>query len=93
MFTKLSLKPKKVVFGDGYLGMPDAAPFNGIVVTAGAPDVPRPLLQQLAVGGHLVIPIGKDEQIMTRFTRKSENEFDKETFGTFRFVPMLKDKN
>lgn len=93
LFTKLSLKPKKVVFGDGYLGMPQAAPFDGIVVTAGAPDVPRPLLQQLAVGGHLVIPIGKDEQIMTRFTRKSENEFDKETFGAFRFVPMLKDKN
>lgn len=93
LFTKLRLKPKKVVFGDGYLGLPESAPFNGIVVTAGAPDVPKPLLQQLTVGGHLVIPIGTDEQIMTRFTRKSENEFDKETFGLFRFVPMLKDTN
>ena len=73
--------------------MPEDAPFQGIVVTAGAPDVPKPLLQQLAVGGRLVIPIGTDEQIMTRYTRTSEKEFDKETFGAFRFVPMLKDKN
>jgi protein-L-isoaspartate(D-aspartate) O-methyltransferase len=51
------------------------------------------LLQQLAVGGRLVIPIGIEEQIMTRFTRISEKEFDKETFGTFKFVPMLKHKN
>ena len=93
LFSKLNLYPKKVVFGDGYLGMPEEAPFHGIVVTAGAPDVPKPLLQQLAFGGRLVIPIGTDEQIMTRYTRISEKEFDKETFGAFRFVPMLKNKN
>ncbi len=93
LFTKLNLFPKKVIFGDGYLGLPNEAPFKSIVVTAGAPSVPKPLLQQLAVGGRLVIPIGIEEQIMTRFTRISEKEFDKETFGTFKFVPMLKHKN
>ncbi len=84
---------KKIIFGDGYLGLADDAPFQGIVVTAGAPSVPKSLLQQLDVGGRLVIPIGTEEQIMTRFTRISKKEFNKETFGAFRFVPMLKDKN
>ena len=93
LFSKIHLHPKKVIFGDGYLGLADDAPFQGIVVTAGAPSVPKPLLQQLDVGGRLVIPIGTEEQIMTRFTRISEKEFNKETFGNFRFVPMLKDKN
>ncbi len=93
LFTKINLHPKKAIFGDGYLGMPDCAPFDGIVVTAGAPVTPKALLKQLNVGGRLIIPIGIEEQVMTRFTRKSESEFDKETFGSFRFVPMLKHKN
>lgn len=93
LFAKANLFPKKTTFGDGYLGMPEEAPFKGIVVTAGAPSVPNSLLKQLSVGGRLVIPIGEDEQIMTRFTRKSEKEFNKETFGSFRFVPMLKNRN
>ncbi len=93
LFSKISLHPKKVIFGDGYLGLLNDAPFQGIVVTAGAPSLPKQLLQQLEIGGRLVIPIGKEEQVMTRFTRVSEKEFDKETFGTFKFVPMLKNKN
>lgn len=90
---KLGYKPKRMVFGDGYLGLPEDAPFDGIIVTAGAPYVPQPLLAQLKIGGKLVIPVGDDVQIMTVFTRKSENEFEKEEFGEFRFVPLLEDKN
>ena len=93
LFSKINLHPKKIIFGDGYLGLPDDAPFQAIVVTAGAPSVPKLLLWQLEIGGRLVIPIGKEEQIMSRFTRVSEKEFNKEIFGAFKFVPMLKDKN
>ncbi len=92
-FGKMGYRPKKVIFGDGYKGLPDEAPFDGIIVTAGAPFVPKPLLSQLKVGGKLVIPVGNEEQIMTRYTRKSEKEFEKEELGIFRFVPLLENKN
>ena len=90
---KLGYRPKLLVFGDGYKGLPDYAPFDSIIVTAGAPYVPKPLLAQLKVGGRLIIPIGNDPQIMHLYIRTSATEFQKETFGEFRFVPMLKDKN
>lgn len=90
---KIGYRPKKMIFGDGYKGLEEEAPFDGIIVTAGAPFVPEPLLAQLKVGGKLVIPVGEDVQIMTVFTRRSEQEFEKEEFGEFRFVPMLEDKN
>jgi protein-L-isoaspartate(D-aspartate) O-methyltransferase len=90
---KLGYRPKKLIFGDGYIGLKTEAPFDGIVVTAGAPFVPNPLLAQLKVGAKLVIPVGGDVQIMTVFTRTSATEFDKEEFGEFRFVPLLEDKN
>jgi protein-L-isoaspartate(D-aspartate) O-methyltransferase len=93
LFTELRLRPKKHVFGDGYKGFPDQAPFDRIIVTAGASEVPKPLLNQLAIGGKLVIPVGKDEQIMTRYTRISDRNFNKEKFGLFRFVPLLGNKN
>jgi protein-L-isoaspartate(D-aspartate) O-methyltransferase len=73
--------------------MPEEAPFNGIIVTAGAPHVPKPLMAQLAIGGRLVIPLGSEEQIMTVFIRNSTTEFEKKEFGAFRFVPLLEDKN
>ncbi|MCL6265685.1 protein-L-isoaspartate(D-aspartate) O-methyltransferase [Flagellimonas myxillae] len=92
-FNKMGYRPKKVVFGDGYKGLPDQAPFDGIIVTAGAPKVPKALLSQLKVGGRLVIPVGVDSQIMTLFTRKSEKEFEKQELGSFRFVPLLENKN
>jgi len=90
---KVGYVPKKLVFGDGYLGLPEHAPFDGIIVTAGAPYVPKALLGQLKIGGKLVIPVGDDVQIMTVFTRTAENKFDKLEYGDFRFVPMLKEKN
>tara|TARA_B100000780_G_scaffold142521_1_gene99727 strand:+ start:14385 stop:14999 length:615 start_codon:yes stop_codon:yes gene_type:complete len=85
--------PKKLIFGDGYIGLETEAPFDGIVVTAGAPYVPKPLLAQLKIGGKLVIPVGETSQIMTVFTRTSKTAFDKQTFGEFRFVPLLENKN
>jgi len=90
---KLGYRPKKLIFGDGYIGLKEKAPFDGIVVTAGAPFVPKPLLAQLKVGGKLVIPVGDKVQIMTVFTRTSATEFKKEEFGEFKFVPLLEDKN
>ena len=85
--------PKKLIYGDGYLGLPEEAPFDGIIVTAGAPEVPKALLSQLKVGGRLVIPVGDDVQVMTLFIRTAEKSFEKHEFGDFRFVPMLKEKS
>jgi len=90
---KLGYRPKKLIFGDGYKGLKEEAPFNGIIVTAGAPFVPKPLLSQLAIDGRLVIPVGDEVQIMTLYIRKGIKEFEKHEFGEFRFVPLLEDKN
>jgi protein-L-isoaspartate(D-aspartate) O-methyltransferase len=90
---KLGYRAKQLIFGDGYKGLPEHAPFEAIIVTAGAPFVPKPLLSQLSIGGRLVIPVGQDPQIMQLYVRKSEKEFLKEEFGAFRFVPMLENKN
>jgi len=79
-------------YGDGYKGMPAFAPFDGIVVTAGAPYVPKALMEQLKIGGNLVIPVGEDSQVMTLITRVSETKFTKTEKGNFKFVPMLKEK-
>ncbi len=90
---KIGYRAKKLIFGDGYKGLPDEAPFDSIIVTAGAPFVPNPLLSQLAIGGRLVIPVGEDVQVMTMFIRKGPKDFEKHEFGKFRFVPLLEDKN
>ncbi len=91
--SKLGYRPKHLSFGDGYKGLAEHMPYQAIIVTAGAPYVPKPLLSQLQVGGRLVIPVGEDVQIMTLFIRKSETEFEKREFGEFRFVPLLEDRN
>ena len=93
LFQKMGLRPKKHLFGDGYLGYEKAAPFDRIVVTAAAPEIPRVLLNQLKIGGKLIIPLGEKDQFMMRFTRTGPNLFDKEKFGRFRFVPLLENKN
>jgi len=90
---KLGYRAKKLIFGDGYKGLPEAAPFDQIIVTAGAPFVPKPLLSQLKIGGRLLIPVGTNTQIMTLFIRRSPKEFEKHELGDFSFVPMLGDKN
>ena len=90
---KIGYKPKKLIFGDGYIGLQEEAPFDGIIVTAGAPFVPNALLAQLKIGGRLVIPIGDDIQTMTLFIRNGEKDFEKHELGQFRFVPLLKKKN
>ena len=90
---KIGYKPKKFIFGDGYKGLKEQAPFDKIIVTAGAPFVPNPLLAQLKIGGKLLIPVGDKTQIMTLFIRKSAKEFEKHELGDFAFVPMLEEKN
>ena len=84
----------KLIYGDGYKGLPQFAPFNKIIVTAAAPYIPDDLLSQLTVGGLLIIPLGEgEEQIMNLIVKKSATEFEKHTFGKFKFVPMLQHKS
>lgn len=93
LLPKLNIRPKHLSFGDGYKGLPVHAPFDGILVTAGAPSIPQALMAQLKVGGRLVIPVGEDVQTMTLLIRKNETQFEKHECGSFRFVPLLEDKN
>jgi protein-L-isoaspartate(D-aspartate) O-methyltransferase len=93
LLPKLGIRPKHISFGDGYKGLPNYAPFDSIIVTAGAPIIPKPLMAQLKVGGRLVIPVGENEQIMTLLIRKNETQFEKHEFGDFKFVPLLENKN
>lgn len=90
---KVGFVPKKLIFGDGYAGLPEFAPFDKILVTAGAPFVPKPLLSQLKIGGKMVIPVGSGVQVMTVIERKGEKKFEKQEYGDFRFVPLLKNSN
>lgn len=76
--------------GDGTLGWPAAAPYEAICVAAGAPKAPRPLLEQLAIGGRLVVPQGPpDAQRLMRFIRVDEHRFDEQDLGDVRFVPLV----
>ena len=93
LLPKLSIRPKKLIFGDGYKGFAEEAPFDSIIVTAGAPFIPQPLMAQLKIGGRLVIPVGEKDQIMMLLIRKNETQFEKHEFGDFRFVPLLENKN
>ncbi len=93
LLPKLGIRPKHLSFGDGYKGLPNHAPFDSIIVTAGAPIIPQPLMAQLKIGGRLVIPVGDKDQIMTMLIRKNETQFEKHEFENFKFVPLLENKN
>ena len=82
-----------VLVGDGTLGWPEHAPYDGIIVTAGGPDVPAPLLPQLRVGGHLVVPVGSTprSQELVRVTRRTADEYTRELLGAVTFVPLIGD--
>lgn len=89
---KMGYKPRFFV-GDGSKGLALYAPFDGILVTAGAPTIPDTLIKQLKIGGRLVIPVGnKLKQKMLRITKIDKEEFEQEEFDNFSFVPLLGDK-
>jgi protein-L-isoaspartate(D-aspartate) O-methyltransferase len=90
-FRKLGYDNIDLRIGDGTRGWPQAAPFDAILVAAGGPEVPHALKEQLAVGGHLIIPIGQEKrnQVLTKLTRKSDTEFAKEELGAVVFVPLI----
>jgi protein-L-isoaspartate(D-aspartate) O-methyltransferase len=80
-----------VLEGDGSLGWPPFAPYDAIVVTAGAPEIPAPLLEQLAIGGRLVIPVGSSHnfQSLIRIRRKSLDDYRRENLMDVMFVPLI----
>jgi protein-L-isoaspartate(D-aspartate) O-methyltransferase len=84
----------KFFYGDGFEGLPTFAPFNKILITAAAPFVPPKLVEQLKIGGLMVLPVDEDgKQRMLRITKKTDETYDEEWFDYFSFVPMLKGKN
>ena len=81
----------KIFYGDGYKGLPAFAPFDKILITAGAPELPADLTSQLKTGGMIVVPLGRGGiQVMARFIKEEDGSMRKEDHGTFRFVPLLK---
>jgi protein-L-isoaspartate(D-aspartate) O-methyltransferase len=77
-------------FGDGFEGLPEKAPFDKIIITAGASEIPEKLLRQLKTGGVMVVPLGEgNKQQMYRIVKISETDFEKKNFGNCAFVPML----
>lgn len=87
--TRLEYHTPLLFFGDGFAGLPQFAPFKGILITCGAPEIPNELLRQLAIGGRMVIPIGTGTQRMVVIDRVSEKDFTKSEHGDYKFVPML----
>ena len=86
----INYRPKKMIYGDGYLGYSEEAPYDSIIVTAGASEIPEKLINQLKIGGRMVIPVGEEVQKMKLVTKISESDFETKIFGDFQFVPMLK---
>jgi|TARA_Y100000385_G_scaffold255488_1_gene281139 protein-L-isoaspartate(D-aspartate) O-methyltransferase len=91
MFKTLGLRAEQK-FGDGFKGMPVFAPFDRIIVTCGAPFVPKELLKQLKAGGIMIIPVGDETQKMIRIRKELDNTFIQEVLGDAAFVPMLRNK-
>lgn len=92
IITHLKYTPR-LSFGDGYKGLPTFAPFDKVIITCGAPNIPQTLVDQMKIGGIMIIPIGEGaEQLMVKVTKISETEIGEEEFGVFSFVPMLESK-
>ncbi len=90
LLARIGYRAIRTLHGDGYLGADRFAPYDKILITAGASTVPDTLLQQLRVGGYLVIPIGEgDDKTMKRITKIAEDKYSEESFGVFHFVPFL----
>lgn len=100
---ELHLKAKRIIqhfnytprlsFGDGFKGLPGFAPFDKVIITCGAPYIPQALIDQMKIGGIMIIPIGEgEEQQMKRIVKISETEIQEEDFGVFKFVPMLENR-
>jgi protein-L-isoaspartate(D-aspartate) O-methyltransferase len=85
----LRLANLRLVFGDGYQGVPSVAPFDAIVVAAAAPEVPQALLEQLCIGGRLVIPIGEKHQVLQVIDRLSAQDYEMISLDAVRFVPLV----
>ncbi len=88
--AELSYRNVKVRVGDGYLGWPEEAPFDAIIVTAAPDHVPQPLLNQLAVGGRLILPVGRFFQTLELYRRTAEG-YEHETLTLVRFVPLVRE--
>jgi len=93
LLSKLNYQSYNIFYGYGYKGLDEKQPFDKILVTAGAEEIPKKLLIQLKVGGIMVIPVGKNVQEMIVVKRISKLKFEKENHGSFKFVPLLKDLN
>lgn len=92
IFAEIGLHNITVILGDGMLGWPPQAPFDRICVTAAAPEPPAPLLEQLAVGGVMVMPVGGQHQVQTLMRyRKRESGIIEESLDQVRFVPLVSD--
>jgi protein-L-isoaspartate(D-aspartate) O-methyltransferase len=90
---KIGYRQIKCFYGDGYKGLPAFAPYDKILITAAAPEIPSQLTAQLKTGGYFVIPMGDNEvQTMTRFIKQEDGSLFAEKYGAFRFVPLLKNK-
>ncbi|MBI4946937.1 MAG: protein-L-isoaspartate(D-aspartate) O-methyltransferase [Bacteroidetes bacterium] len=93
LLSQMGYAPK-MFYDDGYKGLEVFAPFDKILVTAGAPFIPEPLKEQLKVGGRLVIPVGQGEvQEMILIEKRGASEYIQTQHGMFRFVPLLTEKN
>jgi protein-L-isoaspartate(D-aspartate) O-methyltransferase len=89
--ASINYHPKKIIYGDGHQGFDEKAPYDAIIVTAGANQIPNNLVAQLKNGGVMVIPIGNSSQKMIQYSKKSDGEVEINEFGDFKFVPMLND--
>lgn len=90
LLDKLQVGNIRCFFRDGFKGLPEFAPFDKIIVTAGAKEIPEKLVKQLKIGGIMIIPVGEESQKMLKITKIAENKIEIEERGDFRFVPFLK---